>query len=99
MGEHDVFVRQLHTEHGTGQDGQHLSFDLDRFPWVYSHLFPSNCKAGASDSRRRLARSKVIAYRRLPANWRGRSSRVRASFTVRARPETSLPFSALIAAL
>ncbi len=38
MSEHDMLVRQLHSKHRPGQHGQHFAFDLDRFPWVYSHV-------------------------------------------------------------
>src|SRR4029077_7908335 len=99
MGEHNVLIGQLHPEHGAGQYGHYLAFDLDRFSWVYSHWVWKISKAGARNGRR-PAKSKTVDQRLLPpAKCRGRSSRARASFTVSARPETSLPLSAAIAAL
>jgi hypothetical protein len=35
-GQHDVFVVQLHAEHGSGEDGLHASFDFDM---IFFHGF------------------------------------------------------------
>src|SRR6266704_3675088 len=106
MREHEMFVRERDPEHGTGKNRHDRSFHLDRFFCI--HDCRSNCgleRLTFSSTRRagpELSRPTAhdqIVYRRFPANGRGRSSRARASLTVSVRPPTSLPLSAVIAAL
>src|SRR5438477_3901783 len=95
-----MLVGQSDPEHGAGKDRHDRSFQLKSFFGVHDR------EQAGSEILEAGCNNRFRIYRRLPAKerlppppyGRGRSSRGRASLTLRGRPFSSLPLSALIAA-